>query len=128
DLVGAGVALAADLQEFFKLREGTGRFCTVETSRLDSASCFVAHVAGRVQLVDSFTEDGEPTTQRLLPAFTLLFVYYPQDGSILLTSSLQSQGRILELFQRFGRTVLGLELVSVGKHEFYLYYIIFSGS
>jgi len=98
------------LREFFHLRQGTGRFCTVEVSRLNGAYCFVAHVADRLHHVESFTEDGERITERLRPAFPMFFVYYPQDGTILLKSPFDAEDRVLELFQRFGRSVLGTDL------------------
>src|SRR5262249_1658807 len=66
--------------------------------------------ADRLQGIEMFTEEGEQTLQRLRPAFPVLFIYYPEDGTILLKSSLESDERILELFQRFGRSVLGVDL------------------
>jgi hypothetical protein len=106
----AGLALAASLREFFRRRHGTGRFCTVEASMLDGAYCFVGYVAARPHLVEAFSDDGEQVLERLRPALTVSFVYYPQDGTVLLKAPIDAEDGVLELFQRFGRTVLGLEL------------------
>ncbi len=110
NLAEVGKALAASLREFFRLREGIGRFCAVEASRLNETYCFVAHVADRLRQFEIFTEEGEQTFERLRPAFPVVFIYYPQDGTILLKSPLHAEDRILELFQRFGRAVLGVAL------------------
>jgi len=110
DFAGASAALASSLREFFHLRQGTGRFCTVEVSRLNGAYCFVAHVADRLLQLESFTEDGQRIMEHLRPAFAVIFVYYPQDGTILLKSPFDADDRVCELFQRFGRSVLDTDL------------------
>jgi hypothetical protein len=103
-------SLSTTLQEFFQMREGVGRYCAVDASRLREAYCFIVHVSDRVHLADGFSAAGEPTAMRLWPAFPVIFAYYPQDGMILLRSHVQAADWILELFQRFGRNVLGTEL------------------
>lgn len=102
-------ALAATLQQCF-IREGIARYCTVEVHRLSDGCCFLASVADRVQIFAGFTDRGDPTSQRLRPAFPVTFLYYPQDGTLLLKCRQRSEERILDLFQCFGRTVLGVEI------------------
>lgn len=109
-LDGKAAALAASVQDFFREREGIGRFCVVNAYRLEGAYCFVAHVSDRLHLVDGFTDSGELTGQRVWPALPVIFVYYPQDGTVLLKSHLHAGDWLLDLFQRFGRAVLGAEL------------------
>jgi hypothetical protein len=109
-LEGKAAALAASLQEFFKSREGIGRFCAADAYRLNEAYCFVAHVSDRTRLLEGFTDQGEHTLQRFWPALPVLFAYYPQDGMVLLKSHLQASDWVLELFRLFGRVVLGVEL------------------
>jgi hypothetical protein len=103
-------ALAESLREFFRLRDGTGRFCAVEVCRIGDAVCFTAFVSDRLQLLEVFTEDGAHATQTARPAFPLVFAYYPSDGRILLRARQRSRERVLELFRRFGRCALGVEL------------------
>lgn len=110
DLATRSPLLADRLKAFFQAREGTGRFCVVDAQHLTESACFVAHVADRLQFVESFTESGETALQKLRPSVPLLFVYYPRDGSLLLKSPLRSRERILELLQCFGDTVLGVTL------------------
>lgn len=105
-------ALASSLQQFFGLLEGNGQFCAIEAHVLPEGGCFIASVADRVQLLDSFTDSGERTTERLCPAFPVTFMYYHQDGSVLLKSRQRSNDRILDLFQRFGKTVLGIDITA----------------
>jgi hypothetical protein len=109
-LEAKAAALAASLKDFFQAREGIGRFCAVDAYHLSEAYCFVAHISDRVQVVEAFTSRGELNVQRLWPAVPVLFAYYPQDGTVLLKSHLHSSDWILELFQRFARAVLGVEL------------------
>jgi hypothetical protein len=110
DLDAKRTLLAESLQEFFRIREGTGRFCTVQAYRRRGGYCFIAHLAGRRRLCEGFTETGEHTAQWAWPAIPLDFVYYPQDGTILLKARQRAVDKILELFHRFGRSVLGVEL------------------
>jgi hypothetical protein len=110
DLPGKQAALAESLKEFFQKREGIGRFCAAEHYHLAAATCFVVHLSDRLQLIDVFTENGEHTTQRTRPAFPVLFAYYPDDGFVFLKARQRAADKVLDLFQRFGRTVLGVEL------------------
>ncbi len=112
-------ALQAALSEFFRMREGIGRLCRVVAVRLRKTSCFVARIAGRVQSLEVFTEVGRLARRRLRPALSVLFVYCPEDGKVLLQSHLRSRHRIAELFQCFGRAVL-LSPVACGHDEFNL--------
>ncbi len=107
DLDGRAVFLAERVKGFFRLREGTGRFCAVDAHRLRDAACFVVQVADRLRLVDAFTDAGKPTTQKVRPALPVLFAYYPADGTVLLKSHLRSRDRVDELLGHFGQAVLG---------------------
>src|SRR5207249_47980 len=49
-LTSRRAALAASLKDFFRVREGTGRFCSVDACRLPKAYGFLAHVADRLQV------------------------------------------------------------------------------
>jgi len=109
-LEGKAAALAATVKDFFQAREGIGRFCAVNAYRLNEAYCFVTHVSDRLHLSEGFTDSGELTTHQLWPAVPVLFVYYPMDGTVLVKSHLQASDWLLDLFQRFGRAVLGVEL------------------
>lgn len=103
-------ALAVLLKEFFQHSEGTGQFCTVAAHSLRDGLCFVVYLADRLQLLDGFTDRGEHTTQRLRPALPITFVYYPDDGTLLLQCRVRARNRLLDLVQRFGQAVLGVEL------------------
>jgi hypothetical protein len=103
-------ALSASLQEFFAGQGGTGRFCAVESYQLAEATCFVAYLSDRLQLLEVFTDEGAHTTHATRPAFPVLFVYHPSDGRLLLKARQRTQERILELFRRFGQTVLQVSL------------------
>jgi hypothetical protein len=103
-------ALSATLGDFFRLKEGTGRFCAVDAYRLEGAYCFVTYLSARLHLFDVFTDDGRHTTQRARPAFALVFAYSPRDGRLLLKARQRARGRVLDLFQRFGQAVLGVDL------------------
>lgn len=109
-LEGKAAGLANGLQKFFRLYEGTGLFCAVEVHHMPDAYCFIAYVADRLQLLDTFSDAGEHIAQRLRPAFTVTFVYYPSDGTVLLRGRIRSFDHILELLRSFGHTVLGVEL------------------
>lgn len=104
--------LASSLQQFFGLHEGNGQFCAIEAHVLPEGSCFIASVADRVQMLDGFTDMGERTVQRLCPAFPVTFVYCNKDGTVLLKSRQRSEERVLDLFQRFGKTVLGIDITA----------------
>jgi hypothetical protein len=110
ELEAASAALAEALRSFYQLREGTGRFCVVEAYRLNECICFLAQVADRLRFLDSFTESGQPATQRLRPALPVLFAYYPSDGTLLLKSRLRARDRVLELLRLFGECVLQVPL------------------
>ncbi len=103
------VVLASRLQEFFRIREGSGRFCRIHAYPQHEGACFAAVLADRVQQFNTFTETGEYTTQWLRPTFSVCFVYYA-DGSLLLKSRLRASDRLLELLRCFGKAVLGVEL------------------
>jgi hypothetical protein len=109
-LPGKAAGLAELLQKCFRQREGSGRFCVVEVHHLREAYCFVAYLADRVQFFDTFSDTGKHKTQRLRPAFTVSFVYYPTDGTVLFRARVRSVDRILELLQYFGKSVLGVDL------------------
>lgn len=109
DLTSQQDALAASLQGIF-CRQGTARFCAVHTYPLEDAYCFVAYISDRPRLFEEFTEEGERTTQVKHPVFTLVFAYYPDDGRIILKTRQRAADKILDLFQRFARAALGVEL------------------
>jgi hypothetical protein len=110
DLQRKQESLADSLRDFLRAHEGSGRFCAVESFTLPSALCFVAYLADRLRLLDVFTERGHYTTQPTRPAFPILFTYFPHDGKVLLKTRQRAADKILDLFQRFGRAVLGVEL------------------
>lgn len=110
DLPGRKAALAESLREFFRLSEGTGQFCVVDAYPLKSSSYFIAYLSDRLQLLDVFTEEGKHTTQPARPAFPVLFAYHPHDGRVLLKARQRASDTVLDLFQRFGRAVLGVEI------------------
>jgi hypothetical protein len=114
DLPKKAAALGDALCAFFRLREGAGRFCTVEAHALPSAVCFVGQVADRLQFVDAFTDSGRPARRTLRRALPILFVYYPHSGTVLLKCHLRAQDRVTELFGRFGEAVLGSPALSRG--------------
>src|SRR5439155_24710675 len=93
DLSDASDRLSVSLRQLFRLREGTGTFCTVEAQRLPEATCFLAQVADRLQFFETFTDRGRMTTTTLRPGLPVLFVYYPQDGTVLLKSHLRASER-----------------------------------
>lgn len=103
-------ALANSLKECLSLHEGTGRFCVVDVHPLKGSFCFIAYLSDRLQLFDVFTEEGKHTTRTARPAFPILFVYYPDDGRVLLKARQRATDTVLGLFQCFGRAVLGVEI------------------
>ncbi len=109
DLASHADALGSSLRDFFRT-EGTGRFCAVEAYRLGDSMCFVAHLSDRLRRMEIFTERGQHTARVSRPAFPVVFLYQPHDGRILLKTRCRAPGRILDLFQRFGKTVLGIDL------------------
>lgn len=106
-LADRAAGLAERLRAYFRPHEATGAFCTVEAHRLQTSCCFIAQVADRLQFLEAFTDRGQATTQRVRPAQTVLFVYYPEDGTVLLKSPLRSRERTAKLFDLFGQAVLG---------------------
>ena len=62
-----------------------------EAHRLQTSCCFIGQVADRLQFLDAFTDRGQATTQRVRPAQMVFFVYYPEDGTVLLKSPLRSR-------------------------------------
>lgn len=110
DLASRKAALADSLKEFFRLREGTGRFCIVDAHPLQASHCFIAYIADRLQLMDVFTDEGIHTMHATRPALPVLFAYYPADGRMLLKSRQRAADRVLDLFRRFGKAVLDVEI------------------
>jgi hypothetical protein len=110
DLRSLGVKateLRESLCEFFQVSEGTGKFCMVEAKVMPHAVAFLSQIADRLRFVDGFTDAGKPTVQRLRPAISLLFVYYPADGTVLVQSHLRAVDRVSALLRCFGSSVLG---------------------
>lgn len=107
DLDNRSRALSEALREFFQTGESIGRFCTVAAHRLSEAVCFVVQVAGRMQVVDVFTDAGEITGQKFRPVVLGFFVYYPGSGTVLLQTHAGSRERLRALIQCFGKIVLG---------------------
>lgn len=110
ELPGKQHALTESLKQFFRMQEGTGRFCAVDAYQLKDAFCFVGHISDRLQLLTVFTDEGEQVTQAARPGVPLLFVYYPGDGRLLLKARQRSHERLLGLLQCFGQAVLGVRL------------------
>ncbi|MBI1813294.1 hypothetical protein HY285_05425 [Candidatus Peregrinibacteria bacterium] len=81
-------SLEKELMRFFKIHEGTGRFCAIQSYHFKDSKCFVfiGHVSDRLQFFEGFNESGEHQQQRVRPAFQVIFAYYPADGTILLKS------------------------------------------
>lgn len=102
--------VAKSLRQFFGRGEEPGPYCVVDAFPTASGICFTAHVSDHLQLLDVFTDDGEHTTKAARPSVTILFVYEPESGRILVRTRLRSRDRIRELVQRFGHAVLGAEL------------------
>jgi hypothetical protein len=115
DLEGKVRTLQDEVRAFFRRGAGTGRFCAAEARCLPDAVCFALRVADRIQLVESFSEDGTPTLHRLRPALGVFFVYTPSDGSIRLKSPLRASDRVRELFQRFALAVLDRPVRGIGE-------------
>jgi hypothetical protein len=115
DLAAKADALAGELKAFFRLTEGSGRFCAVDALRLPDSYCFTAQVADRLQLVEGFTDAGEPAAQRLRPALPVFFVYYPETGDVLLKCHLRAPERTRALLQCFGRAALGGKIERIAE-------------
>jgi hypothetical protein len=115
DFPTAAEALGREMREFFRQSNGAGRFCAVEAHRLPDAVCFAARVADRIQLVEGFTDDGQPSLQRVRPALAVLFAYRPADGIVRLKSPLRAADRVRDLFQRFGLSVLHEPVTDFGE-------------
>jgi hypothetical protein len=116
DLEGRRTVLAKALHSFFQLREGTGRFCAVDVHRLGESVCLIAQIADRLRFIEAFSESGEPTLHRLRPSLSVLFVYYPADGTVLLKSHLRAADRISGLLRCFGEAVLQGPVTDGGSH------------
>src|SRR5262249_13779338 len=110
NLMGRQLALANGLRQCFRQGDGTGRFCTVDAFGLGAFYCFVAYVADRAHLLDVFTEDGRHETRLVHLALPVLFVYDPGDSRIFLRARTRSMDRIQDLFDCFGKRVLGVKL------------------
>ncbi len=115
DIAKKAEALGEAVRDFFRSTTGTGRFCAVEARCLPDAVCFAARVADRIHLVEGFTDDGEPSLQRLRPSLAVLFVYCPGDGSVRLKSPVRADDRVRDLFQRFGQAVLKEPVTGLGE-------------
>ncbi len=115
DIPAKAEALGDAIRDFFRQCAGTGRFCAVEARTLPDAVCFAARVADRIQLVESFADDGTSSLLRLRPALAVFFVYAASDGSVRLKSPLRAEDRVRDLFQRFGQAVLGQPLRGFGE-------------
>lgn len=109
DLPRKAAVLEELVMAFFRARKASGRFGRVSIWQRQQGWCFCMQVAGRRRSQECFTDSGEYTLQALWPVFALTFVYYT-DGTLMLQSCLRSQGPLQELFQLFGRAVLGIEL------------------
>jgi hypothetical protein len=103
-------ALLESVRASFAEQEGSGRFGTASVYRLAGAFCFIAHVADRPQLQDGFTEDGRHATHKLRPAVPVVYLYYPEDGTVLLHARLRSRDRRCDLLHRFWRVMFESEL------------------
>lgn len=103
-------ALAGSLKKFFRSHEGTGRFCAVDALEVDGAVHFTAYVSNRLALLDAFSEHGERMTHISRPAFTVTFVYEPNDRRVLIRSRHRSSVRVVELFKLFSHVVLRVEV------------------
>lgn len=106
ELAGRGAELVEGLRRFFRPDAGAGAFCTVDVHSAPGSCCFVAQVSDRLRFIDAFSDRGQATTQRVRPAQTVLFVYYPEDGAVLIKSHLRSRERTKKLFRLFGEAVL----------------------
>lgn len=113
DLDGKATALTTGVRSFFRLGEGSGRFCAVDAHRLDGYYCFAAQVADRLQLVEGFSEEGKPTIQRLRASLPVLFTYDPRSGAVHLKCRLRSPVRLRSLFNCFAESVLGQPIESI---------------
>lgn len=113
DLAARAAALAESLRGYFRTYEGVGRFCAAEVYRLDPpAYCFVTRLSDRLRLFEGFTERGQRMLRRAWPAFAVIYVYYPADGRLLLKARQRSAESVFDLFRRFGRAVLDVELAA----------------
>jgi hypothetical protein len=110
DLARKREMLAASLRKFFRVREGTGRFCAAEHYPLQDATCFIAYLSDRLHLFEIFTDGGEHATRIARPALPVLFVYNPHDGRVLLKARQRATDKVLALFQLFGKSVLGVPI------------------
>jgi len=68
-----------------------------------------------VHLVEGFAADGGPAVERLRPALAVLFAYAPADGTVRLKAPVRAGDRVRELFDLFGRAVLGRPVTGVGE-------------
>lgn len=105
-LLGRSAVLAENLRDFFDAGDGSGRYCVVDAFEIETGLCFVAHLSDRLQLLDVFTDTGEHTTRTARPSVTVLFVYDPTRGRILVRTRLRAHARILGLVRTFADAVL----------------------
>jgi hypothetical protein len=110
DLDGCRQALTDSLREYFRYTDGTGRFTAVDAHTVGRSVCFAAYLSDRLKLLEGFDSEGRRTTRATRPSFPVIFMYDPDDGRLLLRSRLRAPSRVLDLFQRCGEAVLGVEI------------------
>ena len=98
--------LAGAVRTLFRRHDGTGRFSTARAYGLPAGTCFAVRVDGRPRVVDGFSPDGAPAGRPLPLAEGVQFVYYPQDGTVLLRAPTGSPALIRALLDAFSRAVL----------------------
>src|SRR5262249_51467348 len=98
------------LRSFFRAEDGSGRFCAVDDHETESSVYFAVYLSDRPRIFDVFTPYGERTTHLTRPAFPVLFAYDAHEGRILLKSRQRSADQLLDLFRRFARCVLDLDI------------------
>jgi hypothetical protein len=107
--------LAEELRAFFGKAGFGSSPCVIDAHLVGTSRCVAAQVGGRVRQLRAFTDGGEVATERLCPARTVLFLYEPEDGTVLLSSRLRSRERVASLLSIFGRTVLGRLVVPADR-------------
>ncbi len=105
----ARAAFEAALGRFFRVSEGTGRFCASRSYRFVAPDChlFVGFVSDRLRLLDAFSQEGRHRPHRVLPANRVLLAYYPVDGAVLLKGRLRARSKVHALLRSLSRAVLG---------------------
>jgi hypothetical protein len=111
DLAAKAGLLAEGVRTFLRTGVRNLPCCRAEASALADGCFFDVRAAERLRFLDTFGDDGLPLRQKVRPARSLLFVYRPDDGSVLLSCPLRSCDRIAGLFALFGQAVLGSAVV-----------------